>query len=139
MRMALVADWATEPVVSKWLNLSFLLGRTRKWEPCTFVRTVAHKNKRFVFVVLFHECRVLKTLQHGRFSLNSCVGNVTDLVAVESSPMLTKVSSMEGKDIPVVDKVDKGVTAIAPVLEVDWKVEKVNHSRTVAIFGEFVQ
>lgn len=100
---------------------------------------MAHKNERLVFIVLLHECGVFKPLEHGRFSLNAGVGDVANFVAVESSPMLAIVAAMKWQNVPVIDKVDKRIAPIAPVLEVNRKIEKIDDSWAMSIFRKFRQ
>ena len=79
---------------------------------------------------------MFKTFEHCRFSLDPCIGDVTDLVTIESSPVLAVVSSVERQDIAVIDKVDKCVTPIASVLKINREVEEINDSRPVAVLRE---
>lgn len=51
--------------------------------------------------------------------------------------MLAVVSTVERKDVAVVHKIDKGISAIALVLEINWQVEEVDRSGTMPILGKF--
>ena len=80
---------------------------------------ITAKNQRLVLVVLLHQRRILESLQHGRLALNSSIRNVADLVAVESTSMLSKIPMVKRENILVVNKVNKSIPSIAPVLEIN--------------------
>mmetsp|Transcript_133484 Transcript_133484/g.198432 ORF Transcript_133484/g.198432 Transcript_133484/m.198432 type:complete len:113 (-) Transcript_133484:993-1331(-) len=99
-------------------GLSFV-GGVRERESGALFRAVAHKYKGLILFVLLHQCRVLETLEHGGLPLNSCISNVTNLVTVERSPMLSIVPTVKGEYVSMIDKIDEGITPIAPILEID--------------------
>ena len=110
--------------------------RIGRWESLSSLWTTADKHQRFVLFILLHQGGVFKTLQHCRLSLNSSVRNVADFIAVECSPMLYKVLAVKLQDIMIVHKINKGVAAVASILEVDGKVKKVNNSRSMFVFSK---
>lgn len=59
------------------------------------------------------------------FSLDASVSNFAYFLAVELLPFLVVEVLIEGNDCLAIDKVDKSVTNIALVLEIDWQVKEI--------------
>ena len=127
-------------VVQKYNSITLFVGR-RCWKRqlLPLFYAVAYKNERLVLIVFLHQSRVFESFQHGSLTLNSCIRYIANLVTVEGPPVLPEVLAMECHDIPRLDKVDESVTTVTLVLEIDWQIEEINHSRTIPVLHKLVQ
>jgi len=92
----------------------------------TNIRSITVKNDGSTFLVLIrHERAVLKVTNERGLPLNARVGDLANFFRVELLPFLVIKFFIEGHDRPEVNKINKRVTHVAFVLEIDWKVEKI--------------
>ncbi len=64
-------------------------------------------------------------VHQGLLSLNSCIGNITNLLAVKLFPLLGMEGLTERNDGQRIHKINKGIAYVALVLKVDGEIEKV--------------
>ncbi len=84
---------------------------------------------RFEFVVRLHpDAWSLEMLLKSVKTLESCIGDLANLLWVKVLPLLTVESFVESNHILTLFEVDEGIADIALVLEVDWKVEIIVHT-----------
>ena len=65
--------------------------------------------------------------------------HITYFVTIEHTPMPTMIMLPKWHNIYVIYKIHKCVTPIAFILEINWKVKKVNLLTIVAIFSQLIQ
>ena len=66
-------------------------------------------------------------------ALNAPIGNLADFLGVEGLPRLVVQVLEEGHDVDWVNKVDEGVPDVAPVVQVQRKIEKVEAAFMVPV------
>lgn len=67
----------------------------------------------------------LKIVDEGVLALNAAVGQLADLLRVESFPGLSMQVLVESNHKNGVTHIDEGVTNVAVILQIDWQVKEV--------------
>jgi len=95
------------------------IGADWEWFLLAEVWSIGTEDDRATLLVFAHEARVLEVVHQVLLALNAGIRYDADLLAVELFPLAIVKLGIEHWDDLIVDKVDKRVTNITLVLEID--------------------
>jgi hypothetical protein len=81
-----------------------------------------------VRLILFHQSRVLEFLHHSILALYPGISYTANLFTLENLPALAIIVIVKGNNITIIEKIDKSITSIALVAEINGKIKKINFS-----------